>query len=54
MKSSEFVFNYIHLLYCKCHKKNLNCGGNIGSPDWIKIEKTTINPINKKGNKCFQ
>ena len=35
--------------------KNLNCGGwYIGSPDWIKIEKTTINPINKKSIKCFQ
>ena len=25
----------------------------IDSPDWIKI-KTTINPINKNDNKCFQ
>ena len=37
MKCSEFVFNYIHLLYCKCHKINPNCGGSyIDSPDWIK------------------
>ena len=26
----------------------------IDSPDWIITEKTTINPINKKDNKCFQ
>ena len=24
MKVSEFVFNYVHLLYCKCHKTNPN------------------------------
>ena len=26
----------------------------IDSPDWIKSKKATINPINKKDNKCFQ
>ena len=26
MKSSKFVFNYVHLLYYKCYKINLNCG----------------------------
>ena len=52
MKGSEFVFSYIHVLYYKCHKINLNCGGsNIDSPDWIK---KTINPSNKNDNKCFQ
>ena len=25
MKSSEFVFNYVHLLYYKCHKKSKSC-----------------------------
>ena len=55
IKDSEFVFNYGQLLYCKCHKINLNHGGSyIDSPDWIKNKKTTINPINKKYNKCFQ
>ena len=28
MKSSEFFFDYIHLLYYKCHKRNPNCGGS--------------------------
>ena len=52
MKSSEFV--YFHLLYYKCLKINLNCGGPyIDSPDWIKNKKITISPINKK-DKCFQ
>ena len=27
---------------------------HIDSPDWIKNKKETINPINKKDNKCFQ
>ena len=43
------------MLYYKCHKTNQNCGTSyIGSPDWIKNKKTTINPINKKDSKCFQ
>ena len=24
------------------------------SPDWIKNKKVTLNPINRKDNKCFQ
>ena len=52
VKSSGFVFAYIHLLYYKCHKINPNRGGsNIDSPDWIKNKKATINPFNKKDNK---
>ena len=54
MKGSEFVFDYVQLLYYKCHKINPNCSGSyIDSPDWIKSKKATINPINKKDNKCF-
>ena len=46
---------YVHLLYYKCHKLNLNRGGfYIDSTDWIKKQKTPINPINKKDSKCFQ
>ena len=42
-------------MYYKCHKINPNCDGSyIDSRDWIKNKKTTINPINKKDNKCFQ
>ena len=55
MKGSEFVFNYVHLSNHKCHKINPNHGGSyIDSPDWIKNKKATINPINKRDNKCFQ
>ena len=37
MKDSEFVLNYVHLLYYKCQKINLNCSRPyIDSPDWIK------------------
>ena len=27
MKDSELLFDYISLLYYKCHKNYLNCGG---------------------------
>ena len=55
MKSSEFVFDYVQLLYYKCHKINFSCGGAyIDSPDWIKNKKARINHINKKDNKSFQ
>ena len=51
MKGSEFVFDYVHLMYHKCHKVNPNHGGSyIDSPDQMKNRKATINPINK----CFQ
>ena len=55
MKDSEFVFDYVHLLYYKCHKINPNCGGlYIDSLDWIKKKNATINPINKKEKIYFQ
>ena len=55
MKGSESVFDYVQLLYYKCHKIKPNRGGSyIDSPDWIKNKKVTINPINKKIYKCFQ
>ena len=54
MKGSQFVFDYVHLLYYKCHKINLNRGGSyVHSPDWIKNKKATINIINKKDKLCF-
>ena len=55
MRGSEFVFDYVQLLYYKLHKIDLNHGGSyIDSPDGIKSKKVTINPINKKDNKFFQ
>ena len=55
MKASEFVFDYVHLLYYKCHKMNPNRSGSYtDSPDWIKSKEATINPVNRKDNKYFQ
>ena len=55
MKGSEFVFDYVEFLYCKCHKINPNrTGSYIDSPDWIKNKKAARNPINKRNKKCFQ
>ena len=49
MKGSEFVFDYVQLLYYKYHEINLNhSASHIDSPDWIKNKKATINLINKK------
>ena len=54
MRGSEFHFDYVQLLYCKCHRINFNLGESyIDSPGLIKNKKATINPINKK-DKCFQ
>ena len=40
MRGSEVVFNYVQLLYYKCHKMNFNHGGSyINSPHWIKNKK---------------
>ena len=55
MKGSDFIFDCVHLVYYKCHKINFKRGGSyIDSPDSIKNKKASINPINKKYNKCFQ
>ena len=53
MKGSEFVLNYVKLLYYKCHKIYPHCcGPYIDSPDWIENKTATILSIKKK--KCFQ
>ena len=55
IRCKESVFDYIQLLYYKCHKvRFIRSGVYIDSPYWIKNRKATINPINKKDNKCFQ
>ena len=55
MKGSKFVFDFVQVLYNKCHKINPNCGGSyIDSTGSIKNKKRAINPINKKDSKCFQ
>ena len=48
IKGSEFVFDYVHLLYYRCHEVNQNCGGSyIDFSDKIKIEPF-INKFNWK------
>ena len=43
MKGRGFVFDYVHLLYYKCHKVNLNRGRSYQhSSDWIKNKKAAI------------
>ena len=55
IKSSNFVFDYVHLLYHKQREINLNSGGSyLDSTYWIKKKKATINPSTKKENKSFQ
>ena len=55
MKKSDFVFNSVDALYYRIHKISLNRACSyIDSPEWLKNKKATINPKNKKDNKCFQ
>ena len=55
MKCSEFVFDYVPLLYHNCHKVNSNRDGSYtDSTGLIKKQKATIKPINEKDNKSFQ
>ena len=55
IKGSDFIIECVHLFFYKCHKINFKWGRSyIDSPEWIKNKKVTINPINKKDNKCFQ
>ena len=43
MKDSEFIFNYVHLLYHKCRKINPNCDGcYVDSPNWIRNKKLNV------------
>ena len=45
VNSSYFVFDFVHLLHCKCHKINLSCSGSyIDFLNWLKNKKTTLNP----------
>ena len=53
MKESDFIFDSLQLLFCKCHIKNFICGdSNINSPDQIKKKKSTIN-LKNTDDKCF-
>ena len=55
MKKGAYTFDNVGALYYKLHKTSLNRDGSyIDSPEWMKNKKATINPKNKKDDKCFQ
>ena len=40
MKSSDFIFDYVNLLYQECHNINFKRSGSyIDPPDQVKIKK---------------
>ena len=54
MRGSDFIFDPIQLMCCKCHTLNFKRGSSyIDSPAWIIEEKATINPKNMD-DKCFK
>ena len=55
MEGSEFYFDGINALYYDLNKTSLNRGGShMKSPEWVSVKDATINPENKKDDKCFQ
>ena len=55
MRGSEFVYDSVNVLHYNVNKVSLSRGGSyIDSPKWLKNKKATINPQNKKDNKCFR
>ena len=51
---TDFIFDFVQLLYYKCHKIYFKRGeSNIDSHDWIKHKKSRLNP-KSKDEKCFQ
>ena len=53
MRRSDFIFESVQTLFCKCRSINFKRGGSyFDSPDWIK-KKATINP-KITDDKCFQ
>ena len=55
MRGSEFVYDSVDVLYYNLNKVSLSRGGsNIDSPKRLKNKRATINPQNKKDDRCFQ
>ena len=55
MRGSKFVYDTVDVLYYNLNKVTLSRGGShIDSAKWLKNKKATINPQNKKDDKCFQ
>ena len=55
MTGSEFVYDSVDVLYYNLNKVSLSRGGSyIDSLKWVKNKGATINPQNKKDDRCFQ
>ena len=55
IKGSEFFFDGVNSLYYDLNKISLDRGGSdIKSERWLEEKQATINPQNKKDDKCFQ
>ena len=55
MRGSEFVYDSVAVLYYNLSKVSLSRGGRyIDPPKWLKNKKATINPQNKKDDRCLQ
>ena len=54
MRISDFIFDFAHLLYYKCHKLRFKQGKSyINAPNWLKTKKT-MKLFTKKDIRCFQ
>ena len=57
MRVSEFAFDAVNVLHYDLNKISLNRGGlciPTNTVSWLSGKKATINPQNKKDDKCFQ
>ena len=55
MTGSKFVYDSVDVLYYNLNKVSLSRGGShIDSPKRVKNKRATINPQNKKDDRCFQ
>ena len=55
VRGSEFVYDSVNSLYYNLNKVSLSRDESyIDSPKWLKNKKATINPQNKKDDRCFQ
>ena len=57
MRVIEFAFDAVNVLHYDLNKISLNRGGSCiptNTVSWLSGKKATINPQNKKDDKCFQ
>ena len=53
MRGIDFIFDYVYLLFDKCHKKDFKLSGSYtDSLDRTRMKKATINP-KSDADKCF-